>query len=186
MRGQSFRWGFLCVVLLMAVIIAGCGGGGSRGQGGGAQVEQGLQAGDNVLDPDTIAVGDIIGGLQVEEITEFRPGVKVTPNMRVTFSGRIEVTGDYHYHAAGITPGQVTFGNLDEASLERVPRVKGDLEYEGFTFENLEEAQEAFGPAGSKGTATIIIEQYVVERYPGTSKSDRAVLVEVISKEPQS
>lgn len=184
MRGQSKRWGLLCMALAVIMVAAGCGG---KGSGGGGTAEQvGLQAGGNVLDPATVSVGDVIGEFTVEDISEVRPGVKVTPNMRITFSGRIEVSGEYQYHAAGITPGQVVFRNLDEASLERVPRVAGDLTHEGFTFDNLAEAQEAFGPPGSKGTATIVIEQYVVERYPGSNKSDRAILVEVISKEPQS
>lgn len=178
MRVRSMRVGVMAVALAALVVLAGCGGDG----GGGRNVEQqGLQAGGNVLDPETVAVGDIVGEFQVAEVGQYRDGVNVRPNMRVVLTGRVEVTGEFSVNSAtGRNAGQVVFMITDEESLSRVPRVAGDQDYGGFLFADTDRAKELFGPPGTKGTATVVIDQYVIARYTGATVSDNAEVVEVL------
>lgn len=182
MWGRSKRLGLLSLSLAAVIALAGCGGGGGGNGGGGG--DQGLAAGGNVLDPDIVAVGDIIGEFEVTEVGQYRDGVNVKPNMRVVLTGRVEVTGEFSVNSAtGRNAGQAVFTITDEASLERVPRVAGDREYGGFLLADTDKAKELFGPPGTKGTATAIIDNYVIVRYSGAAVSDNADVLEVISKE---
>lgn len=182
MWARSNRFVLLSLALAAVVVLAGCGGGGG---GSGARVDGGLEAGGNVLDPDIVAVGDIVGEFEVTEVSQYREGVNVKPNLRVVMSGQVEVTGEFSVNSAtGRNAGQVVFMITDEESLSRVPRVAGDKEYGGFLFTDTDRAKELFGPPGTKGTATVVIDQYVVVRYTGAAVSDTAEVVEVVSIDP--
>lgn len=183
MRGRSLRYGLLCMGLAAVLFLAACGGGAAGGSSGGGS--QGLAAGGNVIDPDVIAVGDIVGDFEVIEVDQYRAGVNVKPNLRVVLSGQVEVTGEFSVNSAtGRNAGQVVFQVTDEEALERVPRVAGDTEYGGFLYPDTDRAKELFGPPGTKGTATIVIDQYVIVRYSGAAVSDSAEVLEVIAIDP--
>lgn len=182
MRGRTKRLGLVSLALAAVIALVGCGGGGGAG---GARVDGGLEAGGNVLDPDIVAVGDIIGEFEVTEVDQYRQGVNVKPNLRVVMRGQVEVTGEFSVNNVNSrNAGQVVFTITDEDSLSRVPRVAGDKEYGGFLFSDTDRAKELFGEPGTKGTATVVIDQYVVVRYTGAAVSDNAEVVEVIAIDP--
>lgn len=138
----------------------------------------------NIVNVATIQAGDHVAGLMVESVEPFGPlGALSANNVRIAFSGDTTVDGEYTYHGAdSMFPDQVTF-RLAEQSRAEVPVIEPDDKL-FLLFDNIDFAQEQFGPSGSHGRATVVIRDYVLERYPSSAAANRAVLVEVLDLRP--
>lgn len=100
----------------------------------------------------------------------------------IAFSGEVTLSGTYiHYSPEEEFLGdQVCFDQLDEASLARLPRARGDERYLWFCFTNREEARQALAPAGV-GETTVVIDGYTVDlQHTETWNTARLVRVETV------
>lgn len=132
---------------------------------------------------DRIKAGDIVKGMTVKSIEPFSERMPLGEvNVRIVFSGRLTVRGQYTHHGpGGLTPDAVSFQVHAEAA-QALPQLGGRTPW--FFFSNEAEAKEQFGPPGSRGEATVVIDGYVIERYQGHNAFDRAELIEVLAAEP--
>jgi len=112
-----------------------------------------------------IRVGDTVGGMRVVRME----GVHLdedrnNPDGIIGFSGEVTLSGTYVHHPPEdeFLGGMVCFDQLDEASLARLPRARGDDRYLWFCFRNVQWAREALAPAGV-GEATVVIDEYTID-----------------------
>lgn len=136
-------------------------------------------------------VGDIIAGMTINFIKTFdgfdiQPIIENQPsidNLSIGFSGETTITGTYHNDKVDLQTGfggQVCFNDLDEESKAKIPSIVWDNETY-FCFNNQDLAKELFSPEGSSGIATIVIDDYIINRL-SAEVTDMARLVKVISK----
>lgn len=139
----------------------------------------------NYFSFDNIEVGDEIAGMKIEAINIAREGYIdfSFENVAISFSGETELTGTYNYYDDDVAflYDSVCF-DVDEDSYSKMPRMVENDRDPWFCFYDQGKAKEAFGPKGSSGKATIIIDDYAFISYPSEG-SDGARLVKVISKE---
>lgn len=157
----------------------------AAGPGGAVPVQDHTSpAQSNIVNLATVQPGDQFVGLTVESIEPYGPIEPLSAaNVRIVFTGEITVKGTYTYHdAGGLYPDQVAFQLADD-SRRLVPVTASD-DKPFFVFSNQGFAREQFGPPGSHGQATIVIRDYVLERFPSSTASNRAVLVEVRELQP--
>lgn len=145
---KKVLFGFLSLAL-----VAGC--------SGGATVA------NNVIDFDTVQVGDQVGAMTVVSAEKNIEEVDFADwNAIIDFEGEITLTGDY-YHVPLEGPffsNQVCITSLDAESYAKRPRKDGEITDQGynlFCFENNDFAKAAFGSEpGDTGTATFTIDSY--------------------------
>jgi len=124
-----------------------------------------------------IHVGDKVAGMRLYSVGPFKkPTQNPAPNeanipfgdenFGAVFKGNKTLTGTYNYYgddqpfvydAVCFTP--------DEESSKNLPQLQGDTQSD-FCFFNQDFAQKYFGPKGSSGKATIIIDEYDMFDYP--------------------
>lgn len=150
---------------------------------------------DNEFKLIEIKVGDIIAGMTTKFIRTF-DGYDMQPsienqasidNLSIGFSGEAIITGTYHNDKVDPQTGfggTVCFDSLDEQSKDKIPSIMWyyDERYISFCFSNQELAREIFKPEGSEGVATIVIDDYVINKMPA-EVTDMAKLVKVVSKD---
>lgn len=135
-----------------------------------------------------VVTGDKVAGLEIVEINvgqlEGAPENDYTANVK--FKGELKVSGDYVYHddSHEYHPNSICF-TPDSQSEKLFPKIDIDERNIWFCFENHDFAAESFGPAGSKGTAEISIENYIINFIP-TEITNLATLVHVHSKEQEN
>lgn len=137
---------------------------------------------DVIIDETALQPGDVIAGMTVESVGPFTNAPPGLQNVRIVFSGTKTVEGQFVYHGSdAATPDLVSF--TVESAKGTLPVLQGDQENQTLFFTNQEQARETFGPPGNFGRATIIINGYVLERFPSNSASNKAELVEVLEIE---
>jgi len=103
------------------------------------------------------------------------------------FTGKITVTGNYTYykkneHLLGGPDGNVCIENIKQSDINKFPIFKEDVRDVWFCFSNLDLAKKAFGPAGSKGEATVEIDNYTIDMME-SEVWNMAELIKVIDKD---
>lgn len=130
-----------------------------------------------------IKVGDSVGTMKVVAIDKIVSEMPLGPyNASIKLSGQVTLTGNFHYvsdTAFGIDAG-LWFNELDASSLALLPRASHDPK-SGFYFSNYNYAKTLFGPVGSSGPATIVIDEYTINliesEVPNMAKLVRVVNV---------
>lgn len=155
--------------------------------------------GDNLFRFDAVKPGDVIAGLTVRWVGPVDESGRAAgpldptaeiPNASVEFSGLVTLTGQYTafepptpeeiLEAGYYNPlHRVCLGDLDAASLARLPRMAGDDRATSFCFSNPDEAAAALGQ-GTAGMATVVIDDYDINVFP-SEVVNFARLVEVKS-----
>lgn len=137
----------------------------------------------NAFDLAHAKVGDEVAGMKIAQLDLAEKSL-LPWGSKVTFKGQTEVTGEYTYYDDDepFLGGNVCLRNLTEESLDQLPKVIGDSRDVWFCFSNFEEAQAEFGPAGSTGTATVMIDDYYIPMIEGEAWKV-ATLVKVVEKE---
>lgn len=127
----------------------------------------------NMVSIKDIQPGDQIAGLLVTSAEYFDDY-----NFIINFSGQLTLSGFYNYFYDDYSGGpNVTF-QPDEELLRKMPQILEDEMEQGYLtlYPNAE-----FEPLGSKGTATIVIDRYRIDRREmGTTDSAR--LVQLVKK----
>lgn len=127
-------------------------------------------------------IGDIIAGMQVVSVeTTQNPSDPDDYWATVEFKGQAKLEGTYKYNSDHEFLGDNVSFIVDVSSSDTLPKLENDTRYSWLVFKNIERSQEVFGPPGSEGTATIVIEDYVINYYP-SEVYNTADLVEVIEK----
>ncbi|MBI4215641.1 MAG: hypothetical protein HY602_02870 [Parcubacteria group bacterium] len=143
---------------------------------------------ENEFDIEEAKVGDIIAGWVIESIEPYNPKLfpqfSLRENSKIKFKGKTSLSGVYHYYGSdyiGYLKNTVCFDNLDTFSILKVPQMAGRKIPVWFCFSNQELAKKWFGPPGSTGIATIVIDYYEMNTYP-SEVWDIARLVDVWGK----
>lgn len=107
--------------------------------------------------------GTKVGNFTVKSVSRLSPerlDIPLDQNARVVFSGQVSLTGEYEYFGdnEGFLFDEVCF-TADQNSKNKLPRFF-DTSRPFFCFSNKAKAAEAFGPKGSKGTATVTIDNF--------------------------
>lgn len=133
---------------------------------------------------------DKVGGMEIISIAPFSVAegddsatVQVR-NVSIKFSGETTLTGTYEngeLNPAIGSSGLVCMRDLDEASKQRIPNLLWSDEMNGFCFSNQDFAKQSFAPAGSTGEATVVVDDYTVNKIPAPV-TDVARLVRVEEK----
>lgn len=138
----------------------------------------------NVFDTKEAKPGDKVGGMTIVSLKSLSAnnGPITSKNVSVTFTGQVTLQGEYYQ----MGPNEMIterlgacFGNLDAASEKLMPKLAGETSRPGFCFSNNETADLDFSTG--TGKATIIIDNYVLNRLPAEIW-DTADLVKVVSK----
>ncbi len=152
-----------------------------------------VEVASNIFDLDTAKEGDKVAGMVLVSIQSYSS--KYNPqnsqplsinDVTAEFSGRVTVTGSYDYTAEG-EPSMmgefIRFDITDSDFLAKLPQIKDDDMPVWFGFTNMSFAKEALGLGnkGTTGTATIIIDNYTINRYP-SEVFNSAALIEVIGE----
>ncbi|MBT9156123.1 MAG: hypothetical protein DDT37_01107 [Firmicutes bacterium] len=153
--------GFLLVVTVLAVT-AGC-----------VVRSTGRVHDSNTVSIKDLEVGDRVAGLLVAEMYLEQQAWSAL-HFSVTFSGRLTLSGDYHFFMSNYDDSPVVNFVLDAASRQKVPHIAEDSRGETSYFHLAPHA--AFGPIGSQGTATVVIDQLKLpHRERGEANSARLV-----------
>lgn len=110
-------------------------------------------------------------------------------NVILQFKGEVQLTGDYFFDApmgavglgGSVKPedyNKICMSKLGEQSLNKLPRPTGKGNDTWFCFDNNDYAFKQFGPVGNKGRATVVIDNYTINKFPG-EVGDTATLVRV-------
>ncbi|PHJ37100.1 hypothetical protein P378_18780 [Desulforamulus profundi] len=89
------------------------------------------------------------------------------------------LSGKYICHDNDGFLGSSIVFEVDNKSKNFLPKLVYDNRFIWFVFSNYEEAVKAFGKPGSRGEATIVIDDYTI-RYKHTDTYNEAKLVRVI------
>lgn len=124
---------------------------------------------NNVVSSDDLKVGDkLANGMVVAQID----------NKQTFFSGPIVISGNYSYDKV---PGsQQVCVKLDSKSNVLAPKVFKDEEI-NLCFTNQDVAKSKFGPMGSTGLTTVIIDNYMIG-VAGGGMYNTADLIKVLEK----
>lgn len=116
------------------------------------------------FDPATVRPGDSVGALVVDSVVARRNVVDSTYVGMANFRGRLELSGRTIPHFdSDLADGNVCF-EADSASAARLPRWSHDERRPWFCFSNPAEAATALGPPGAAVDATIVIEDFSIQR----------------------
>lgn len=122
----------------------------------------------------TIKIGDQISEMVVVRTSESYSNNVIQFKGQVTISGTYTVNeeNDYFYVPVSFIP--------DNQSVSKLPKMKQDSRYIWFAFTNdADQIKKAFGPVGSSGKATIVIDDYNIDCRP-TETCNTAKLVKVV------
>ncbi len=140
----------------------------------------------NSFDVSKAKVGDKVGGMTIQSMKPFdaKRGNLSPTNASVMFSGEAQVTGEYYSSNDPNVPyANICFDKLDAGSVQVLPRMLRDDRDVLLCFAvNDTLANNALGPLGSKGTATIVINDYWINNLVPSEVMNLAKLVKVISK----
>jgi hypothetical protein len=134
---------------------------------------QKLESG-NIFKPGEVVPGDTVAGMTVVAVEWLMDDYG-----GVTFEGRVTLTGRFESRDDPALGRYVSFFPAAEC-LELLPRLSGDDRVAWVGFRNVELAEEAFGPPGSSGTASVAIDSYIIDFRP-TEAYNSAGLVEVLT-----
>lgn len=134
---------------------------------------------NNILLFDKIKVGDAINGLTIKSINPFDKsydnGKISEENLKIVFSGEIEISGKYKIEKGEMFNGRAYFYLTEPDRI--LPKI-GKLTNH-FYFDNQDSAIKLLGT--NDIDATIIISDYVINSYP-SEVSNTAKLIKVINK----
>ena len=113
----------------------------------------------------------------------------VSSNIIMQFKGQVQITGNYFFDApmGAVGPegavkiedfNKVCMAELDEQSLNKIPRPISKDNDTWFCFDNSDYAFEQFGPVGSQGRASVVIDNYTINIFP-SEVHDTATLIKV-------
>jgi hypothetical protein len=135
----------------------------------------------HLFDGEKTKAGDRVANMTIVEadiaVSEAIP--EYGPIGTVKFSGETEVSGTFEYVKDHEYLGEALTFTADEDSAARLPRLRNDQRKVWFVLENLEEAKSMLGSVAEKGTAVIVIDDYVI-RYEPTEVWNTARLVRVL------
>ena len=115
--------------------------------------------------------------------SEITDKIPVSSNLTMQFKGQVQITGNHFFSGSmGAETiedlDEVCMSELDEQSLNRLPRPNGKSNDTWFCFDNSDYAFKQFGPIGSKGRATVVIDNYTINIFP-SEVHDAASLIRV-------
>ncbi len=122
---------------------------------------------------DRALVGDQVGEMTITFIERF-----FDDYIWIGFNGKATVTGRYAYTDDALMGEFISF-HADTAQEGKIPKMLEDERDLWFSFSNHDFAHETFGPVGSTGQATIVIDSYFID-YTPTEAYNTAELLEVI------
>lgn len=145
------------------------------------------ELGDNLFDAREAKAGDKVLGLTIASLSDIteRPDSDYY-SVSIKFSGEVTISGNFFCDteedvaSLGGTP-QVRF-SVDGESASRLPKIQGDTRSVHLVFSNYDEAIKAFGLPGSIGRATIVIDDYLINRIASCAGVNQARLVKVVPK----
>jgi hypothetical protein len=125
----------------------------------------------NKFDVTKAKVGDKVAGMTIKTIEPYdkTKGNLSGDNAKVTFTGEATVTGNYAYDSeTGLSlKDPVCIHTLDASSADKIPMLSTDTDnYTAFCFSNQETAKPKFAPVGSKGVATVVIKNFILNMSP--------------------
>lgn len=134
-------------------------------------------------------VRDMVLVKKVPYSSELEGKIPVSSNVTMQFKGEVQITGSYFFSAPMGVVGEggkvkskdykwVCISGLDEQSLNKLPHPVEKTNGTVFCFDNNDYAFEQFSPVGSKGRATVVIDNYTINIYP-SEVHDTATLVRV-------
>ncbi len=120
---------------------------------------------DNEFNLETAEVGDSVGVMTVTGVGPAQGGARTWYNAKIEFEGKAQLTGTYTYYDDDKKyKDNVCVTDLDDESGLKVPKSEGlDDVVQLFCFSNKEDAQAEFGPAGSTGEITVIVDNYILQ-----------------------
>ncbi len=192
---------FVLVLVALFLVVVGCGGQeaqlnledasieelnlGTNNKGDSGDISEQprpyLEKIENYFNAEEAQIGETIGDMTVSSIM-FIDTAPENFQAIISFTGETTVSGQYiHYENHEILGNNVIFV-VDEESLSVLPQLEQDERYIWFSFSNQSEAKELFGEPGSKGTATIVIDNYQINFAKDYDYGNLATLVEVVEK----
>lgn len=146
----------------------------------------------NLFKLEDVKVGDSVADMQIkfigkfsDTITPYQSGSLSENNVIVKFSGSTMVTGQYEYQKISDFGGieQLCFGSLDAISEKSMPKLYSSSNNPTyFCITNISQAKNALGlTTDSKGSATIVVNDYVLNSYP-SEVFNTATLVSLVKK----
>ncbi|MEX2355634.1 MAG: hypothetical protein WD535_01240 [Thermaerobacterales bacterium] len=140
---------------------------------------------DRTFAMESVQAGDMVGDLKVLSVEPFEADApdEIQPNIRVQFAGQMMVSGTYHYFDEGELYRDFVCFDPDDAGALAVPRAEELPDWSFFCFDNQEMAKDVFGPTGSSGAATVVIQDYDFSAYPSDMAYNLATLLEVTNKD---
>ncbi|KKQ43164.1 MAG: hypothetical protein US60_C0006G0008 [Microgenomates group bacterium GW2011_GWC1_37_8] len=128
---------------------------------------------DNIFDISTVKVEDEVAGMKVTEIGPFLDDtdIPLSENAKISFGGKAVVTGSYFFSGPMSAQSSeeldtVCMSDFTKESLEKIPKPASNNNSSWFCFTNKEFAFNQLGPVGSKGIATVLIDNYTINIYP--------------------
>ncbi|MBI5728419.1 MAG: hypothetical protein HY984_01550, partial [Candidatus Magasanikbacteria bacterium] len=141
---------------------------------------------NNEIDIGTLKIGDKLpNGMAVASVAPAGEESGVADHWRAVFKGKAVISGEYFYTKDGnpLTDGQVCF-KPDEESEKVLPKINGaGIENRNgvLCFSNQETTKLRYGPLGSRGQATIVIDNFELSASPAGNFS-AAELIKTIEK----
>ncbi|KUO49984.1 MAG: hypothetical protein APF76_05835 [Desulfitibacter sp. BRH_c19] len=126
-------------------------------------------------------LGDIVGDMTITSIIHLDSD-PANFQALINLSGATTISGQYVHYDNHETLGNIVVFVVNEDSLAVLPQLEQDERYIWFSFSNQDEAKEAFGKPGSKGTATIVIDDYQINFAESYDLGNMAKLIEVVEK----
>lgn len=118
--------------------------------------------------------------------SEFTDKLPVSSNITMHFKGQVQITGNYSFSGPmgsetledleGLI--DVCMSEIDEQSLNKLPRPTVKSNDTWFCFDNRGYAIEKLGPVGNKGRTTVLIDNYTINRFP-SEVGDTATLLQI-------
>ncbi|MEW6696224.1 MAG: hypothetical protein ACOY35_09550 [Bacillota bacterium] len=137
------------------------------------------ETGSHLFDPLKIAAGDTVAGMKVLSVEASTVPGSNQQTATVRFSGEATISGEYTCHNNDELLGSVIAFTVDDQEHHQLPRITYDERKLWFVFSNHDEAAKVFGSPGSRGRATVVINDYII-RYAPTDTYNEARLLKVI------
>ena len=136
-----------------------------------------IEDGSIKFDISEASVGGKIGSMRIAKLSGMKSDSATENSAIVNFKGQVEVTGVIQYQDGGFMAEAVCLGDLDQASLSKMPKMASDTRTVWFCFNDLEEAKKL--GLHKKSNTTVVIDNYTIVYYP-SSVYNTADLVSVI------
>lgn len=131
----------------------------------------------NLFDARKVKAGDQVAGLTVCKV-EVHNASDEDYDAYVDFEGKVTISGTFKHNIDDeFLDHEISF-NVDEESVDMLPKLAHDQRYVWFMFMNHDEAEKALGTPGTEGKATVTIENYSI-KYAHTEIWNTADLAEV-------